>query len=172
MLDLRKQLALSHAVASQLIGHDYARYMLKTLQQPSEESLCGFGIPAWLNEDVEHDAILIHRAPKIMLHALDPDEHLVEVPFVPGPRTAASQTAGKGLAEFLAPASNGLIGHDNATFSQKQFNIPQAEAEHMVQPDSMTDDLGGEAVTVPWVGRWLHAASLVGLQADGQTRVT
>ena len=59
-----------------------------------------------------------------MLHALDPDEHLVEVPFVPGPRTAAAQTAGKGLAEFLAPASNGLIGHDNATFSQKQFNIP------------------------------------------------
>jgi hypothetical protein len=144
---------------------------LKTGQQPSEESLRGFGIPAWLNEDVEHDAILILRAPKIMLHALDPDEHLVEVPFVPRPRTATSQTAGKGLAEFLAPATNGLIGHDNATFSQKQFNIPQAEAEHMVQPDSMTDDLGGEAMTITRVWRWLHAASLVGLQADDQTRL-
>ena len=64
MLGLRKQLALSHAVASRLIGHDYARYLLKTLQQPSEESLRGFGIPAWLNEDVENDAMLIHRAPK------------------------------------------------------------------------------------------------------------
>jgi hypothetical protein len=83
MLDLRKQLALSHAVASQLIGHDHARYILKTLQQPSEESLSGFGIPAWLNEDVERDAILIHGAPKITLHAPEPDEYLIEVPFVP-----------------------------------------------------------------------------------------
>jgi hypothetical protein len=65
-----------------------------------------------------------------------------------------------------------LIGHENATFSQKQFNIPQAEAEHMVQPNSMTDNLGGEAVTVTWVGRWLHAAGPVSLQADGQTRLT
>ena len=56
MLDLRKQLTLSHAVASQLIGHDHARYILKTLQQLSEESLRGFGVPAWLNEDIEHDA--------------------------------------------------------------------------------------------------------------------
>jgi hypothetical protein len=65
MLGLRKQLALSHAVASQLIGHDHARYILKTLQQPSEESLCGFGTPAWLNEDAENDTMLIHRTPKI-----------------------------------------------------------------------------------------------------------
>src|ERR1700731_2241452 len=99
MLGLRKQLALSHAVASQLIGHDYARYILKTLQQLSKESLCGCGVPAWLNEDFEHDAVLIHGAPKIVLHALDPNEHLVEVPFVPRPRTASSQTAGKALAE-------------------------------------------------------------------------
>jgi hypothetical protein len=84
----------------------------------------------------------------------------------PGPRTA-----GKGLAAFLAPAAYGLIGHDNATFAQKQFNVPWAEAEHMAQPDGMTDDLGGEAMTVTRVGWWLHAASLVGLQADGQTRL-
>src|SRR5271166_5678468 len=41
---------------------------------------------------------------------------------------------------------------DYATFSQEQLNIPQAEAEHMVQPDSMTDDLGGKAMAVVRVG--------------------
>ena len=64
MFGLWKQLALSHAVASQLIGHDHARYILKAFQQPSEESLCCFGIPPWLNQDVEHNALLIHGAPR------------------------------------------------------------------------------------------------------------
>jgi hypothetical protein len=37
---------------------------------------------------------------------------------------AAAQTAGKGLAELLAPAPDRLIGGDNASFSQEQFDIP------------------------------------------------
>jgi hypothetical protein len=73
----------------------------------------------WLNENVEHDTILIHGAPKIMLHTLDANERLVEVPFVPWPRKAASQTAGEGLPEFLAPATNGLTGDDDAPFSSR-----------------------------------------------------
>jgi hypothetical protein len=124
MFYIWKQLALRHAVASQLIGHDHARHILKALQQPSEESLCCFGVPPWLNEDVELNALLIHGAPQIVLHSLDPDEHLVEVPFVSWPGTAAAQAAGKGLAELLAPAPDRLIGSDNASFSQEQLDIP------------------------------------------------
>ena len=63
MFSLWKQLALSHAVASQLIGHDHARHILKAFQQPPEETLCCFGIPTWLNEDVSANALLIHGAP-------------------------------------------------------------------------------------------------------------
>ena len=48
--------------------------------------------------------MLIHAAPKIVLHAPDPDEHLVQVPLVPGPWPLAAQVAGKAPAEFLAPA--------------------------------------------------------------------
>jgi hypothetical protein len=60
---------------------------LKAFEQPSEETLRGLGIPPGLNQDVEHDTVLVHRAPKIMLYALDPDEHLIKVPLVTGPRT-------------------------------------------------------------------------------------
>jgi hypothetical protein len=36
---------------------------LKSLQQPSKEAFGSFRIPSWLNEDVEHHTVLIHRAP-------------------------------------------------------------------------------------------------------------
>jgi hypothetical protein len=87
-------------------------------------------------------------------------------------RSAASQAAREDLAKFLAPLTNRLIGNHDATFSQEQLNIPRAEAEHVIQPDSMRGDLGGKAMAVAWVGRGLHAASFVGLQPDGQTWLT
>jgi hypothetical protein len=73
---------------------------------------------------VEHNALLIHGAPQIVLHSLDQDEHFVEVPFVSWPGPAAAQTAGKGLAELLAPAPDRVIGSDNASFRQEQLDIP------------------------------------------------
>jgi hypothetical protein len=45
-----------------LFGHDHTRHILKVFQQPSKESFGGFGIPPRLNEDAEHDAVLIHPA--------------------------------------------------------------------------------------------------------------
>jgi hypothetical protein len=83
MLNLRKQLAPRHTVALKFIGHDHAWHVIHALQQPSEKPFGRLAISPWLNEDVEHDAVLIHGTPQIMLHALDPDEHLIHVPLVP-----------------------------------------------------------------------------------------
>src|SRR5580704_5278130 len=148
MLNLRKQLAPRHAVALKFIRHDHARHVIKALQQPSEKPFGRGAVSPWLNEDVEHDAVLIHGTPQIMLHAPDPDEHLIHVPLVARSWPAASQAVCEGLAKLLAPPTNRLIRDDNAAFSQKQLNIPEAEAEHVVQPDRMADDLGGKAVAV------------------------
>src|SRR3984885_5140034 len=101
MLDVGKQVALCHAVASQLVGHDHPRHMVQSLQQAPEEALGGIGISALLNEDVEHNAVLIHGAPKIVLHALDPDEHLVHVPLVSRQWSAASRAGCEGRAKLL-----------------------------------------------------------------------
>jgi hypothetical protein len=84
-----------------------------------KKALSGFGITPPLNEDVEYDTVPIHGTPKIMQRALDPDEHLIQVPLVPRPWPAAAQAVGEVLAEFLAPAPDGLIGDDNAPFGQK-----------------------------------------------------
>ena len=127
----------------------------------------GFGISAFLNKNVEHNAVLIHSAPKIMLHALDPNEHLVQVPLVPRSWPSVAQAVGETLAEFLAPAPHGLIGDDKPTFSQKHLDIPQAE--HMVQPDSTVYDLGRKAMAVFRVEWWLHAVTVVRLLPGCQT---
>lgn len=70
VLDARKQLTLRDTIASQLVGHNHPRLILQTLQQPSEEALRGNGIAAGLNQDVEHDAVLVDGAPEIVLHTL------------------------------------------------------------------------------------------------------
>jgi hypothetical protein len=106
---------------------------LQTLQKPPEEALGGVGIAPGLNEDVEHNAILIDSAPEVMLHSLDPNEDFVQVPLAPWPRPTAAQAVGETRTEFLAPASHRLVGDENAALSQEQLNIPQAEAEHVPQ---------------------------------------
>jgi hypothetical protein len=145
---------------------------LETLQQTCEESLCGFGIAPRLNEDVEHDAILIDGSPEIVPHALNPDEHLIKVPLVPRSWPAVTQTISEILVEFLAPSSHRLIGDDDAPFGQQKLAITQTQTEHMIQPDGMANDLGGETVSVARV-RWrFYHASLVAPQSARETRLT
>ena len=79
------------------------------MEQSFEESLGGFGVTACLNQDIEHDTVLIDGAPEIVRLALDPDEHRIEVPFVAWFRPTAAQDIGKVLAELAAPPPNALI---------------------------------------------------------------
>jgi hypothetical protein len=48
--------------------------------------------------------------------------------------------------------SAGLVGDRGAALGQQQFNITQAEAENMIQPDRVADDLGREAMAVMRIG--------------------
>jgi len=59
VLDARKRLTLRNAIAPQFVGHNHPRHLLQARQQPSEEALRGVCIAPGLNEDVEHNAILI-----------------------------------------------------------------------------------------------------------------
>jgi hypothetical protein len=63
VLHAGKQLTPGDAVASQLVGHDHPRHILRTLQKPPEEVLRSMGVAPGLNQDIEHNAILIDGAP-------------------------------------------------------------------------------------------------------------
>ncbi len=54
---------------------------------------------------------------------------------------------------------------------QQQLNISKAEAERVVEPDGVADDLGGKTMAVVWVRRALHADSLACLRSASQTRL-
>jgi hypothetical protein len=86
--------------------------LVQTFRQAPEETLGCFPVAAFSNQDVEHHAILIHGAPKIVLHTLDPDEHLVQVPLIARPWPSVMQAVGKAPARFLAPAPHRF--RDNA----------------------------------------------------------
>ena len=52
---------------------------------------------------------------------------------------------------FLSPQSNGFVGDDDTPLGQQEFNVSEAEAEHVIQPDRVADDLGGKSVTIVWI---------------------
>jgi hypothetical protein len=44
--------------------------------------------------------------------------------------------------EYLTPLPDRLIGHDDSAFGQKILDIPEAQAEAMISPERIADDLG------------------------------
>ena len=118
-------MTLCNTIAPQFVGHDDPRHILQTLQQSLEEPLCSVGVAPRLDKDIQHNAILIDGAPKIMLHTQDPDEHLIEVPLISGSWSTTSQTIGEIRPEFLPPAPYRLVGDVDATLCQEQLTIRQ-----------------------------------------------
>ena len=66
--------------------------------------------------------------------------------------------------ESIAPSPHCLIGDDYAPLSQKQLDVTQAEAEYVIQPHSMANDRGREAMAVVRVG-WLFRGSNLAYQS-------
>jgi len=160
VFDVRKKLSSSHAVAPQFVGHDHSRLVLKPDEQPSEETLRGFAIATALNQDIEHDTVLVHRAPEVMKNAVDPNEHFIEIPFITRPWPATPDPFREARAEFRAPAAHGFVRQGDPSLGQQQFDVAEAQTERVIQPHGVTDDLRGEPVAVVRVGFELHPRTL------------
>jgi hypothetical protein len=83
------------------------------LALPAEKLLGGFLVPATLHQNVEDVIILIHRAPQIMPLAVDGEEHLIKMPFVPRARPAALELVGVLLPKLSTPLADGLVPRSN-----------------------------------------------------------
>jgi hypothetical protein len=105
-----------------------------------------------LHQNVQHYPVLIDSSPEIMDLATDPDKHLVEIPFIPGFRATALKGGRVLPAKTDAPVPNAFIADGHAPGRQDQFDIPQAKAETVIQPDRMGDDLRRK--TEASVGVW------------------
>jgi hypothetical protein len=111
-------------------------------QQFTEEPLGGHRVSARLDQNVEHVAVLVDRAPQVPLCAVDLDEHLIQVPFVAQPPTTTAQLVRILLPEPLTPGPHRLIGHVDTTSEHQLLHVAEAQREPVIQPDATADDLG------------------------------
>lgn len=84
---------------------------------------------------------------------VDPQENPIQVPDIARCRSPPAEPSGELRAELQAPATDALVGDEDAALCQKQLDVPQAQAEHAIRPHGVADDLGGEAM--PTIGREL-----------------
>src|SRR3954471_16561380 len=103
MLDRGHHLVFRGAVADQLVrDHDTRRPHLP-LQKLAKQTLGGLLVPPALDENVEHNPILVDSPPQPMLLAADHQAHLVEMPFVSRTGQPAPDLVGEALAELAPP---------------------------------------------------------------------
>jgi hypothetical protein len=114
-----------------------------------------------LHQDVTPSPVLSHRPPEVMALCLDGEEHFIEMPLIAWLRAPAPPSIGVLLPPRAAPRADGLVGHEHPPDEQEVLDLAGAEAEPVVRPDAMTDELDREAVVLVAVGRGerIHAAS-------------
>ena len=101
---------------------------------------------ATLHQDVESIAVLIERPPEITTLAVDSDEYFVEEPRIAWPSLPLAQGSSIGASELETPLPDRLVADSDSTLGQEIFDIPEAQAETVIQPHGVGDDLTGITV--------------------------
>ena len=89
VLDPGDELPLGRTIAPEFIGHDHTGNVLQPLQQLLEEALGRLRTAPTLDQDVEHDTVLVDCPPQVALLAADAEEHLIQMPLIAWPRPGA-----------------------------------------------------------------------------------
>jgi hypothetical protein len=109
---------IGDGVAGPFIGDHHAWSDALLLEQLPQQTLGGCRIAPALDQDVEHDPVLVDGSPEPVLPARDIDHDLIQVPFVPGCRETAADLGGKALAELQRLLPHGFMADHNATGGQ------------------------------------------------------
>lgn len=134
MIRVRRQCLDRLSVAAELVGDDNAR-SAELSDHTLQESLRRLRVPARLEENVQNVTICVKGAPEPMLHAVDRDHNLVEMPLVRGIWPIATNTVGEMRAETIDPKPDCFPAYDHATLGKQILDICRAQREPMVNPD-------------------------------------
>ena len=105
-------------------------------------------IAASLQKNIYHVSVLVDSALEILSLTLDCYEEFVKVPDVTQATLPVPEYAGVFGAEFLAPLPNGLIRDYDPALRQQILDISKAQAEPMVEPNGMADDIRRKSMSV------------------------
>ena len=106
-----------------------------------------------MDKNVKRITVLVNGSPQVMQLTTNRDKHFIKKPSVAQLASPLLQFAGVVWTKSIAPSSNRFIGNLDSTLCQKVFDISETEAEPMVQPNGVTDDLRRKSMTViQWFG--------------------
>src|SRR5215217_1176656 len=161
MLDRGHHLTLRGPVAGQLVRDHDTRGPALLLEQLPEQAFGSPPVPPLLDENVEHNPILVDRPPEPVLLSPDHQAHFVEVPLVTRTGQPAPDLVSEVLPELARPLPYGLMAHVDAAGRQHLFHHAKAERKAEVQPHGVADDLAWKAVAgVGGLGCGCHARHL------------
>ena len=97
-------------------------------------SLGSWCVASALDQDIEHDAGLVHRPPQPMLHPGDLEHDLIQMPLVASPRKATTDLIGELPAEFARPRPHGFGAEDDAAGSEQLLHHAETKREAEIKP--------------------------------------
>src|SRR6516164_10314971 len=139
MLSGGHDLSLCRAVASELIGDHDTGWPHLPFQQLAQQPLRRALVAAALDQDVEHDAGLVHGSPQPVLYPGDFEHDLIQVPFVAATRQAATDLVGELLANFARPRSHRFVADDDAAGGQQFLDHTQPKREPKIMRWTVPD---------------------------------
>lgn len=160
VVSLRRLMGNRLDVAVQLVCNDDP-LLAELRNQPCHEALGSFGIPTGLHENIKRVALGIDRPPEPVLHPVDRDHNLVQMPFAIWAGTVPTDTGGKMRAKPIDPETDGFTAHDDTSFGEQILDIRCAQRKPMVCPDSVGDNLAWKtkALQVRHGRRYFHPST-------------
>jgi hypothetical protein len=104
-------------------------------------------IATGLDQNINHVTILVDSPPQILSLALDSHEQFIQVPHVAQATLSSPQSPGVFNTKLPTPLSDGFIADCDASLCQKIFHISEAQAESVVEQNSMADDIRRKSVS-------------------------
>jgi len=162
MCDSRKNCALGCFVALEVVGADHARPGGQALEQRANELFRGPLVPPTLDHHLQDVPLLLHRPPQIEMLPLARHKHLLQVPLVPRPGTAATEVVSLRLAVLAAPFPHRFRGHAHAAVKSYFFPSAKAQAEAKVQPHGVAKELDRTPLILVFrgSGTYIHPTTL------------
>src|SRR5438270_12615066 len=102
---------------------------------------CGKPIPLRLNQNIEHNTVLIDCSPEIVSDAVDLEKNFVEVPLITASSTSSSEAIGILFAELIAPTPDRLVADQHSASGHHFFDITEAHTETKIEPNTVRNDL-------------------------------
>ena len=102
----------------------------------------------FLQEDIKHGVLLIHRPPEPVFDPTNDNVHFMQMP--PGTPTGfpVTQFPGQEWGEFDVPLAECFMADVNSALLKELLNLTLAEWESMVEPQGISDHAQRKTMTV------------------------